>query len=67
MEASSLIDRLMGAGGWAARAVLGTSVLLPSASLASGLGVGHGWPLAEVVVNESLAVPGACRPSSCAP
>lgn len=40
MEASSLIDRLLGTGGWAARAVLSTSFLLPSTSQASGLGVG---------------------------
>lgn len=39
MEASSLIDRLLGTGVWAARAVLSTCFLLPSASLASGLGV----------------------------
>lgn len=39
MEASNLMDRLLGTGGWAARAVLSTSFLLPSASQASGLGV----------------------------
>lgn len=40
METSRLIDRLLEAGGWATRAVLGTSfLLLPSASQAIGLGV----------------------------
>jgi hypothetical protein len=66
-EVSSLINRMLGAGGRVARALLGTTLLLRSHQPGLGAGGGDTTGTGEVVANESLAVPGSCRPQCSLP